>query len=156
LLAGFRVVADKKASIEQRVEVIAVDQCGRVVGAEQRLIPGDKLIARLARLERDVTRRSRTYGINRSWIGAGISGADIQEPVPGKRTRHDVDRHATELPKRGSIEAVRTNLVAARSDDLSAELVLPDERCGPALHLLAFRSPNLCSCSFIVCRDKRF
>ena len=121
LLAGPRVVAEQKAAVEQRVVVVAVDERRGVVGAEQRLIPGD-VVRCSSRPASARCRRTRPAGSRRPDAApARIAGADVDQAVCRERRRRGQDGHALQFPEQLAVEIVRTALCSCwRSRSRSA------------------------------------
>ena len=155
LLAGPRVVAQQETAVEQRVVVVAVHERRGLVGAEQRLVPDDVLVAGFVGLERDVAGRAGTDGVHGPRRRARVARVDVEQPVLGERRRRDVHRHPAQLPEQLAVQIVRTDLVHARGDDLGAQLVLPDERRRPVLDLFALDAPELLAGLLVERDDER-
>src|SRR4030095_3378612 len=118
LFSGASIVTGEESPIEQRVVVIPIYQRRRMVRAALRKRPGNKLVALLTLLERNVSGSTRADGKDRALLIAHITRRQIEKAEAGKRSWNSNRGHPAELPKQLPIQVVGSNLARSRGDDL--------------------------------------
>src|SRR6185436_15224986 len=152
--AGLRVVRGEDALVGAGVEIVAIDDRRRHVGAAALLAPGDRIARLLALGERDVAvRRAQADRVDR--LDGRVAGGDVGEAVRGDRGRSDDLRVAGEAPQLLAGQwIVAADALGGVGHQLGALLGLEDRGRRPRRDLFTLGAPDLMAVFEVVGGDE--